>query len=293
MSETSDTYANADAVVSAAWLAAHLDDPQVRIVESSADPLLYRAGHIPGALQLDWLADLQDPLTRDVAGPAQVARALAARGIGPESTIVLYGDMHNWWAAYAFWVLRLFGHRDLRLLNGGRARWAAEERPLSSEVPQPVPADYPPLPGNPAPRARRADIEAALRQSGAVALADVRTHNEYRGEAPAPAEASSALAQTQRHGHIPGARHVPWSELIRDDGTLPPRAALARSFAERGITPEREVITYCLVGVLSSYAWFVLHELLGYPHVRNYDGSWSEWGNLVGVPIARQAPPEA
>jgi thiosulfate/3-mercaptopyruvate sulfurtransferase len=293
MSTTGDTYANPDAVVTAEWLAAHLDDPRVCVVESSADPLLYRTGHIPGALRLDWLSDLQDPQTRDVATPAQVARALAARGIGPDNTVVLYGDMHNWWAAYAFWVLRLAGHRDVRLLNGGRVAWAAAGRPFSREVPVPAPAVYPAPTGGSNLRACRSDIEAALSRPGSVALADIRTANEYRGEPPSAEEARSAMAQTQRHGHIPGAQHVPWGELIRDDGMLPPRTDLARSFAERGIAPEREVITYCLVGVLSSYAWVVLHELLGYPRVRNYDGSWSEWGNLVGVPIAREAPPDA
>jgi thiosulfate/3-mercaptopyruvate sulfurtransferase len=293
MSTTGDTYANPDAVVTAEWLAAHLDDPRVHVAESSADPLLYQTGHIPGALRLDWQSDLQDPLTRDVATPAQVAQALAARGIGPDHTVVLYGDMYNWWAAYAFWVLRLAGHRDVRLLDGGRAAWAAAGRPFSREAPQPRPAAYPALTGRGDLRARRSDIQAALARPGAVALADVRTANEYRGEVPNAEEARSAMAQTQRHGHIPGARHVPWSELIRDDSRLPPRTDLARSFVERGIAPEREVITYCMVGVLSSYAWFVLHELLGYPRVRNYDGSWSEWGNLVGVPIAREAPPDA
>lgn len=292
MSNTSDTYANPDAVVSTVWLAAHLNDPQVRVVESSADPLLYRTGHIPGALRMDWLSDLQDPQTRDVATPAHVAQALAARGISPNHTIVLYGDMHNWWAAYAFWVLRLAGHRDVRLLNGGRAAWAAEGRPLSREIPLPAPSVYPTPAGSSDLRARRSDIEAALSRGGVV-LADIRTANEYRGEVPSAEEARSAMAQTQRHGHIPGAQHVPWGELIRDDGMLPTRTDLARSFAERGIRPAHEVITYCMVGVLSSYAWFVLHELLGYPRVRNYDGSWSEWGNLVGVPIAREAPPDA
>jgi thiosulfate/3-mercaptopyruvate sulfurtransferase len=287
------SYANPDAVVTPAWLVARLDDPRVRVVESSADPLLYRTGHIPGALRLDWQSDLQDPLTRDVAAPAQVAQALAARGIGPDHTIVLYGDMYNWWAAYALWVLRLAGHRDVRLLNGGRAGWAAAGHPLSRETPQPAPVTYPTLASNADLRARRSDIQAALSRPDAVMLADIRSPNEYRGETPDPEEARSAMAQTQRHGHIPGARHVPWSALIRDDSTLPPRADLARSFAERGIMPEREVITYCMVGVLSSYAWFVLHELLGYPRVRNYDGSWSEWGNLVGVPIARAAPPQS
>jgi thiosulfate/3-mercaptopyruvate sulfurtransferase len=280
-------------VVTAEWLAAHLDDPRVHVAESSADPLLYQTGHIPGALRLDWQSDLQDPLTRDVATPAQVAQALAARGIGPNHTIVLYGDMYNWWAAYAFWVLRLAGHRDVRLLDGGRAAWAAAGRPFSREVPIPAPAAYPTPAGQHNLRARRSDIQAALARPGAVALADVRSPNEYRGDVPSAEEARSAMTQTQRHGHIPGARHVPWSELIRDDSRLPPRTDLARSFVERGITPEREVITYCMVGVLSSYAWFVLHELLGYPRVRNYDGSWSEWGNLVGVPIAREAPPDA
>jgi thiosulfate/3-mercaptopyruvate sulfurtransferase len=201
--------------------------------------------------------------------------------------------MHNWWAAYAFWVLRLAGHRDVRLLNGGRTAWAAEGRPFSCEIPLPAPSVYPTPMDRSDLRARRSDIQDALSRPGSVALADIRTANEYRGEVPSTEEARSAMAQTQRHGHIPGAQHVPWSELIRDDGMLPPRTDLERSFAERGIRPEHEVITYCMVGVLSSYAWFVLHELLGYPRVRNYDGSWSEWGNLVGVPIAREVLPDA
>lgn len=268
------------ALIEPAWLAAHLTAPRLRIVECSNDQLLYRSGHLPGAVALDWLTDLQDATTRDLAAPADLAARLAAAGITPATTIVLYGDQFNLWAAYAAWVLHEFGHRDVRLLNGGRAAWAATGLPLTRAVPDPAPASYPPPTlAQPSQRAYFADVFAAIGQPAAVVV-DLRPAAEFNGAPPDP-----PLVSALRYGHIPGAVNLPWHMLAGADQRLKPASELHALFAGHGVTPAQTVICSCLVGVLSSYAWFVLHHLLGYPAVRNYDGGWAEWGNLVGVPI--------
>lgn len=276
-------YANPTSLVSTDWLAEHLEDPNVVVLESNEDVLLYDTGHIPGAVKVDWHTDLNDPLTRDFLDAAAFAEFAAARGISPDSTVVFYGDKSNWWAAYALWVFTLFGHKDLRLVDGGRAKWIEEGRELTTEVPQPTRADYP------VPAARddvtcRAFREDVLNHMGKP-MVDVRSVPEYTGEVTVAAgmEGEGAL----RGGHIPTAASVPWSKAANEDGTFKSRAELEQIYTEQaGLGHADEVIAYCRIGERSSHTWFVLQHLLGYPNVRNYDGSWTEWGNAVRLPIA-------
>lgn len=276
-------YANPHALVSTDWLAEHLHDPDVVVLESNEDVLLYDTGHIPGAVKIDWHTDLNDPVTRDFINAEEFSRFVGSKGITPESTVVFYGDRSNWWAAYALWVFTLFGHQDLRLLDGGRAKWIEEGRELTTEVPSPAPADYPaPASRDDATfRAFREDVLAHLGKP----LVDVRSNPEYTGEVTVAAgfEGEGAL----RGGHIPTAANVPWAKAANDDGTFKTRAELEAIYRdEAGIGEADEVIAYCRIGERSSHTWFVLQHLLGYQNVRNYDGSWTEWGNAVRLPIA-------
>ncbi len=276
-------YANPHALVSTDWLAEHLHDPNVVVLESNEDVLLYDTGHIPGALKIDWHTDLNDPVTRDFINTEEFSRFAGSMGITPESTVVFYGDRSNWWAAYALWVFTLFGHQDLRLLDGGRAKWIEEGRELTTEVPAPAATDYP------APESRddatfRAFREDVLAHLGKP-LVDVRSNPEYTGEVTVAAgfEGEGAL----RGGHIPTAANVPWAKAANDDGTFKSRAELEAIYKdEAGIGEADEIIAYCRIGERSSHTWFVLQHLLGYQNVRNYDGSWTEWGNAVRLPIA-------
>ena len=236
-------YAHPEKLVSTDWLAAHLDDPGLVVAESDEDVLLYETGHIPGAVKLDWHTELNDPDTRDYVDGQGFAALMSAKGISRDTTLVLYGDRNNWWAAYALWVATLFGHPDVRLLDGGRAKWIAEDRPLTKDVPDRPRTDYP--------------------QEGAL-----------------------------RGGHIPGARSVPWARAAADDATFRPRAELEAIYlGEAGLRPGDDVVVYCRIGERSSHTWFVLTHLLGFEHVRNYDGSWTEWGNTVRAPITRGDSP--
>lgn len=279
-------YANPDVLVSTDWVASHLNDPNVRLIEANEDVLLYETGHIPGAVKLDWVADLNDPVTRDYVDSATLQRVLRSRGINQDTTIVLYGDKNNWWAAYSFWVLKLFGLENLKIMDGGRARWEQEGRPLTTEIPQ-----YPE--GNIVVgerddariRAFRDDVLALVRQQRGQ-LVDVRSPEEYRGERLHMPDYPNEGAL--RGGHIPGAVNVPWSKAVNPDGTFKSAEELRRIYEEeQGLQPDEEIITYCRIGERSSHTWFVLKYLLGYERVRNYDGSWTEWGNLVNVPIER------
>ncbi|TDS83058.1 sulfurtransferase [Nesterenkonia aurantiaca] len=283
-------YANPGALVSTDWAAEHKDDPQVVLLESNEDVLLYETGHIPGAHKIDWHTDLNDPVTRDFIDPEQFAAFAASKGITPETTVVFYGDKSNWWAAYALWVFTLFGHADLRLIDGGRAKWAQEGRELSTEVPQPRDAQYPvPATRNdPQWRAFREDVLEAI---GSTPLVDVRSPAEYSGEvtsAPGFEDKEGAL----RAGHIPTAVSVPWAWAANEDGTFKSREELAVIYQEEaGVGNSESVIAYCRIGERSSHTWFVLKHLLGYDEVRNYDGSWTEWGNAVRLPITVGAEP--
>ncbi len=280
-------YAHPERLVTTAWLAEHLDaDPaQLAIVESDEDVLLYDTGHIPGAVKVDWHTELNDPVTRDYVDGEGFARLMAEKGIGRDTTVVLYGDKNNWWAAYALWVFTLFGHPDVRLLDGGRAKWAAEGRPMTRDVPERPRADYPVVERDDAAiRAFKDDVLAHLGKP----LVDVRSPGEYSGELLHMPDYPQEGAM--RGGHIPGAKSVPWAQAAAEDGTFRPRAELEAIYeGEAGLSRDDEVVAYCRIGERSSHTWFVLTHLLGYPRVRNYDGSWTEWGNSVRVPIERGA----
>ncbi|MWB97329.1 sulfurtransferase [Agromyces seonyuensis] len=281
-------YANPHRLVSTEWLAAHLEDPAVRIVESDEDVLLYETGHIPGSVKIDWHTDLNDPVVRDYVDGEGFAKLLSSKGIARDDTIVIYGDKNNWWAAYALWVFTLFGHEDVRLLDGGRDLWIAEGRELTTEATVVEPVEYPVVERDDAPiRAYKEDVLAAI---GTEPLIDVRSPEEYTGERthmPAYPE-ESAL----RGGHIPTAASVPWARAAAPDATFKSRDELDAIYRdEAGLGEADRVIAYCRIGERSSHTWFVLTHLLGYPNVRNYDGSWTEWGSSVRVPIVTGAEP--
>ncbi|GAA4355607.1 sulfurtransferase [Angustibacter luteus] len=274
-------YAHPERLVSTEWLAEHLGDEGLVVVESDEDVLLYDSGHIPGAVKVDWHTDLNDPVTRDYVDGARFSEVLGQRGISRDTTIVVYGDKNNWWAAYALWVFTLFGHEDVRLLDGGRAKWLAEERDLTREVPQPTPATYPVVERDDSKiRAFKDDVLAHLGGK----LIDVRSPGEFSGELLHMPNYPQEGAV--RGGHIPGARSVPWARAAAEDATFRSREELEAIYeGEKGLTSTDDVIAYCRIGERSSHTWFVLTHLLGYDSVRNYDGSWTEWGNSVRVPI--------
>jgi thiosulfate/3-mercaptopyruvate sulfurtransferase len=278
-------YANPDVLVSTQWVADHLSDPSIRIVESNEDILLYDLGHIPGAVQIDWQKDLNDALRRDYLTRQDFEVLMAINGIGNDTTVVFYGDKNNWWATYAFWVFQLFGHTNARVMDGGRAKWEAEGRPLVKDSPTYPKTTY---------RAQeRADhkIRAFRDQvlghvQAGLPLVDVRSPGEYSGELLHMPNYPQEGAL--RGGHIPGAKNVPWARAANADGTFKSADELRAIYeAEQGLQPDDNVVAYCRIGERSSHTWFVLTYLLGYPNVRNYDGSWTEWGNLVGVPIEK------
>jgi thiosulfate/3-mercaptopyruvate sulfurtransferase len=273
-------YAN-EVLVEPDWLLAHLDDPTIRIVEVDEAPQLYAEGHIPGAIGLDWKKDLQDQVRRDFLGPKDFGELFARHGVSDEHTVVLYGDRNNWFAAYTYWYLKYYGHEQVLLLNGPREKWLADGHPTSSEVPAHAPASFTAQPGNDAIRARREEVLAAL--GDATKLVDVRSPAEFSGELISPAGYEQEGAQ--RGGHIPGAASIPWAQAVREDGTFKSAEELRELYGGKGVLDGADIIAYCRIGERSAHTWFVLHELLGREHVKNYDGSWTEWGNLVGVPV--------
>ena len=278
-------YAHPEALVDTAWVAEHLNDPKVRIVECDEDILLYDQGHIPGAVKIDWVGELNDPIIRDYLDRERFEQLMVSKGISNDTTVVFYGDKHNWWATYALWVFKLFEHPDARIMNGGRAKWIAEGRPLTREVPSYPPGEYrAPERNDAAIRAFRDQVLAHIRQSG-TALVDVRSPQEYTGERLHMPEYPQEGAL--RGGHIPTAVNIPWASAVREDSTFKSADELRELYASKGITPDKDVIAYCRIGEQSSHTWFVLKYLLGYPKVRNYDGSWTEWGNAVGLPIEK------
>ena len=281
-------YADGTRLVSTDWVAEHAGDPGLVIVESDEDVLLYETGHIPGAVKVDWHTELNDPVTRDYVDGEGFAALMSAKGISREDTIVVYGDKSNWWAAYALWVFTLFGHEDVRLMDGGRAKWQAEGREMTTEKPKPEPTEYPVVERDDS--AIRAFLPEVRDSLGHLPLIDVRSPEEYSGERthmPAYPE-EGAL----RGGHIPGAKSMPWGKAANEDGTFKSAAELKELYTEQaGLGESDEVIAYCRIGERSSHTWFVLKHLLGYENVRNYDGSWTEWGNVVGVPIVTGAEP--
>jgi thiosulfate/3-mercaptopyruvate sulfurtransferase len=282
-------YAHPERLVTTDWLATHLDTPGLVVVESDEDVLLYETGHIPGAMKVDWHTELNDSVSRDYLDAEGFARLCSAKGIGRDDTVVFYGDNFNWWAAYALWVFTLFGHPDVRLLDGGRQKWVAEGRELTRDKTARPPADYPVPERNDAPvRAFRDQVMAHI--AAGRPLVDVRSFPEYTGELTH----MEAYPQegALRGGHIPGAVSKPWKSAANDDGSFKPADELKKIYAdELGLSPADDVIAYCRIGERSSHTWFVLHHLLGYPQVRNYDGSWTEWGNLVRAPIVKGEEP--
>jgi thiosulfate/3-mercaptopyruvate sulfurtransferase len=281
-------YAHPESVVTTAWLHDHLGEPGLVVAESDEDVLLYDTGHIPGAVKIDWHTDLNDPVARDYVDAEGFAALMSAKGVTRDTTLVFYGDNHNWWAAYALWVCSLFGHPDVRLLDGGRAKWQAEGRPMTTDVPDPVPGDYPVVERDDATiRAFREDVLAHI---GTGPLVDVRSPGEFSGELTHMPDYPQEGAI--RAGHVPTARNVPWKRAAQDDGSFRPVEELRAIYLdEEGLAPGDEVVTYCRIGERSSHTWFVLTHLLGFEGVRNYDGSWVEWGNAVRVPIERPGHP--
>lgn len=279
-------FSHPESVVETDWLHEHLEDPEIRIIESNENPLLYGTGHIPGAIHVGWRDDLQDPIIRDYASADSFCALCERHGIAPDTTCVFYGDKANWWACYALWAFRLLGHEKVKVLNGGRDKWVRERRPITRETPRHPRAHYP-ISARRCDGEIRAFFEDAMSFSRAGGhLIDVRTPGEFCGELTHmpnyPQEG------TLRGGHIPGARNVPWEVAVNSDGTFKSVYELRKIYLEQvGLRPIREVIVYCRIGERSSHTWFVLTYLLGFDAVRNYDGSWMEWGNRVQVPIER------
>ena len=286
---TATEYAT-DVLVDADWAQAHLDDPSVRFVEVDVDTTAYDQSHLPGAVGWNWTSQLADGIRRDIATSDDLSELLSQSGIGPDTTIVLYGDNNNWFACWAYWQLKLFGLEDVRILNGGRKFWLDNGLPLTTDLPSYAPTGI--QLGDPdfSLRAFRDDILPRLGDAD-LALVDVRSPAEFNGEVIAPPGMSETA---QRAGHIPGAASIPWAQTVREDGTFKSRDEIAALYEAKGVTADKDIIAYCRIGERSSHSWFVLHELLGYDRVRNYDGSWTEYGSLVGVPIenpsAEQVP---
>lgn len=279
-------YANPDVLASTDWVAEHLNDTSLRIIESNEDPLLYATGHIPGAVEVDWVRDLNDPLRRDYLDRAGFEALMSRIGVTPEMTVVFYGDKNNWWATYAFWVFQLFGHTNAKIMDGGRLKWEKEGRPMTREVPS-YPATRYVARERDDQRIRAFRDQVLAHVQARLPLVDVRSPAEYTGERVHMEQYPNEGAL--RGGHIPGAKNVPWATAINpEDGTFKPAAELRAIYQEaQGLKPDDDVIVYCRIGERSSHTWFVLKYLLGFEKVRNYDGSWTEWGNLVGVPIER------
>ena len=276
-------YAHPEVLVSTDWVAEHTDYPGVRMVEVDVDTTSYDQGHIPGAVGWNWTTQLCDTVVRDIIPKAKLEELLGNSGIDNNTTIVLYGDNNNWFAAWAFWQLKVYGHDDVRLMNGGRKKWVAEGRELSADPPATRPLTYKARDPDQSIRALLPEVQAAMGRNDA-GMVDVRSPQEFTGEILAP----PGLPETcQRGGHIPGAKNIPWGKAANDDGTFRSAAELAALYQGLGITPDKSIITYCRIGERSSHSWFALTYLLGYPKVKNYDGSWTEWGNLVGAAVEK------
>ena len=277
-------YAHPESLVSTEWVAEHGSDSNVRLVEVDVDTGAYEQGHIAGAVGWNWQSQLQQPVRRDLASREEIEQLLGGSGIGNDTTVVLYGDNNNWFAAWAFWQLKYYGHRDVRLMNGGRVKWEAEGRPLTTDVPSHPETAYSATEGDQSIRAYRDQVLARVTE-GVVDLVDVRSPAEFSGELLAPANVPQE--GSQRGGHIPGAANIPWGQAVAEDGSFKSADDLSELYGGNGIDGSRETIAYCRIGERSSHTWFVLTQLLGLENVRNYDGSWTEWGSIVGAPIEK------
>ena len=277
-------YAHPESLVSTDWVAEHGGDANVRLVEVDVDTSAYEQGHIAGAVSFNWQSQLQQNVVRDIVSRDEMEALLSSAGVSPDTTIVLYGDNNNWFAAWAFWQLKYYGHADVRLMNGGRVLWLAENRPTTTDVPSYPATNYSITTENSDLRALRDYVLQAV-NSSSHALVDVRSPDEFSGALNAPPN----LPQegSQRNGHIPGAANIPWGQAVNEDGTFKSADELSDLYGGRGVDGSRETIAYCRIGERSSHTWFVLSQLLGYDNVRNYDGSWTEWGSIVGAPIQR------
>jgi thiosulfate/3-mercaptopyruvate sulfurtransferase len=282
-------YAHPESLVSTEWVAQHANDPNVRIAEVDVDTSEYSKGHVPGAIGWNWTTQLCDTVRRDILPKSHFEKLMAEAGISNSTTVVLYGDNNNWFAAWALWQMKMYGHNDVRLMNGGRKKWLAEGRDVSTDLPTPAHASYTATGPDNGLRAFLDQVQAAV-QGGRTSLVDVRSPAEFTGEILAP----PGLPETcQRGGHIPGARSIPWGKACNDDGTFKSYDDLKALYGGEGVDGTHPTIAYCRIGERSSHTWFVLRYLLGFDHVRNYDGSWTEWGNLVGAPVERGTAPHA
>jgi thiosulfate/3-mercaptopyruvate sulfurtransferase len=274
--------ARSNVLVDADWVEQHLDDPKVVLVEVDEDTTAYEKNHIRGAVRIDWRQDLQDPVRRDFVNKEQFEKLLSAKGIGNDDTVVLYGGNNNWFASYAYWYFKLYGHDSVKLLDGGRKKWELDSRELVADVPQREATSYTAKEPDSAIRAFRDEVVAAI---GNLNLVDVRSPDEFSGKLLAPAHLPQE--QSQRAGHVPTAKNIPWSKAANDDGTFRSDDELKTLYADAGVDFGKDTIAYCRIGERSAHTWFVLHELLEQPNVKNYDGSWTEYGSLVGVPIEK------
>ena len=278
-------YAHPEVLVSTEWVASHANDPKIRLVEVDVDTSAYEQGHIAGAVGWNWQTQLQDGVRRDLITKAALEDLLSRSGIANDTTVILYGDNNNWFAAYAFWQLEYYGHKNLKLMNGGRKKWLEEKRPLTTDVPSYAKTSYRAAEADEKVRAFREDVQELVEKKAVGQLVDVRSPDEFTGKVIAP----PGMTETaQRGGHIPGAASIPWSQAAAEDGTFKSADALKQLYQGKGITGKDEVIAYCRIGERSSHTWFVLKYLLGYDRVKNYDGSWTEWGNLVRAPIEKE-----
>jgi thiosulfate/3-mercaptopyruvate sulfurtransferase len=277
-------YKHPEVLATTDWVAQHLNDPEIRLVEVDVDTTAYDQGHIPGSVGWNWQTQLQDNVRRDLTEKTALEKLLGQSGISNDTTILLYGDNNNWFAAFAFWQLKYYGHRDVRLINGGRKKWIEERRPLTMDPAKVAPVTYRANGPDESIRARKEDIFGIVERRRPGELVDVRSVDEFTGKIVAP----PGLSETaQRAGHIPGAANIPWAQAANEDGTFKSAAVLRQLYESKGITGANEVIAYCRIGERSSHTWFVLKYLLGYRTVKNYDGSWTEWGNLIGAPIEK------
>lgn len=278
-------YSNPNVLVNTQWVEDHLNDSNVRIAEVDYDPKAnYNLGHIPNSILFDWKRDINDPLTRNILSRDDCSTLLQKAGINDSTTLILYGDFNNWFAAFAFWVFEYYGMKNTKIMNGGRKKWLEEDRPISKEIPSFPMGNFKPTAPNPALRAFLSQVRESLELDKTKRI-DVRSPQEFTGEITAPAEYPTEHAQ--RGGHIPGAVNIPWAKAVNDDGTFKSADELTKLYQTVGITPDKEIITYCRIGERSSHTWFVLKHLLGYPDVKNYDGSWTEWGNMINNPIEK------